>query len=120
MKSINPYDHDETKNLSLEPNKRQAFIEELHKKDMKNLSFCKLDFGNLLAEKPVRDRAIADRIKAIHNTPILRQKFEREFSEIKRIRKKSILAEMKDAEDHVKINKNIKANMDDQNQKRLD
>ena len=60
----------EPNKLSLDPSKRELFIEMLHKKDMKKQQFLELHFGNLLIEKKVRDRAIADRIESIKQSHI--------------------------------------------------
>lgn len=66
----------EKSNLGLEPGKKENYIEMLHKKDMQNLKFCELDFGSVLIEKKVRDRAIQERIEAIKFSHSQKVKFE--------------------------------------------
>lgn len=51
------------RNISLDPSKRQVYIEMLHKKDNSSSQYLQLDFGEFLIDKKVRDRAIADRVE---------------------------------------------------------
>jgi len=57
-------------NLSLDPSKRQVYLEMLHKKDMKLSKYLELDFDNMLIDKKVRNRAIGERIEAIKQSHI--------------------------------------------------
>ena len=56
----------------------------LHKRDMDDLSFCKLNFPHVLADNKVRKRAIAERIAAIGQNPYMKNKFEKEFDRVKK------------------------------------
>ena len=63
----------------LDPSFKEAYIELLHKKDMKeHVSFCDLSkFGDMIVEKEVRDRAITDRIEAAKSSSHMMGKFEK-------------------------------------------
>ena len=71
----------DNKRNSYDPSKKKAYIELLHKKDMQNVKFCALSqFGDILIEKKVRDRAIKDRIDAIKQSHNMKYKFDEEFT----------------------------------------
>lgn len=91
-------------NAWLEPGKKEAYIELLHKKDMKNVKFCELDFGSAIIEKKVRDRAIAERIDLIKSSHSLKTKFEEQFKEVKRRKAEAIKREHNMREDFKKMN----------------
>ena len=79
------YDSDQrAQTLSSTKNLRQSNIDYLHKEDMKNVSFCQLDFGHAICKKQVRDRAIANRIDAILKSQPNKERFESQFTEVKK------------------------------------
>ena len=70
----------------MEPSKKTAYIELLHKKDMQNVRFCELDFGSAIIEKKVRERAIAERIDVIKSSHSMKSRFEEQYREVKKRR----------------------------------
>jgi len=78
------------RNYTLEPSQKQAYVEMLHKKDMQNVKYCSLDFGSVLVEKKVRDRAIAERVESIKFSHSNKLKFEQQFREARAKRKESM------------------------------
>ena len=67
------------------PWRKQAHIDQLHSKDMENGSLCELKgFGETIAVKQVRDRAIGERIEAISQSTSLKIKFEKEWAVLKK------------------------------------
>ena len=69
----------------LDPTFKEAYLELLHKKDMKEqVSFCDLSkFGDMIIEKEVRDRAITDRIEAAKSSSHMMGKFQKQFKQAK-------------------------------------
>ena len=94
----------ELKNLSLEPSKKQAYIELLHKIDMQNVNFCELDFGSAITDKKVRDRAINERIDLIKASHSNKFKFDEHFDEAKKRRAKTMKKSLNMRDDFVKVN----------------
>ena len=93
------------RNLSLDPSKRQLFIEMLHKRDNSSSKYLELDFGEFLIDKKVRDRAIADRVEQIKLSHIQKLKFEEQFREAKREKKASMFRSLGSRDDFVEVNK---------------
>ena len=93
-------------NLSSTKNLRQSNIDFLHKEDMKNVSFCQLDFGNAICKKQVRDRAIANRIDAILKSQPNKERFESQFTEAKKKHKDLLKSQLSKTQhgDFIKLN----------------
>ena len=80
-----------TSELQHLPGRRQAYLNELHKLDLGEVRYCNLGtFGNNIASRVVRNRAIADRINLIQASTDNHTKFETEFREARRRKFKSL------------------------------
>ena len=77
---------------------------------MQNVRYCELDFGSVLVDKKVRDRAIAERIEAIKSSHSQKNRFEEQFDEVKRSQKETLLRKKSGQEDYIKMNQTETAN----------
>ena len=99
--------------------KSKAILDMLHKKDIEHENLCELKgYEGSLAEKLVRKRAINDRIEAINQSSILKEKFEKEYAELKKKKLEKHKVQIKSKGNFMKANAKLSANWTDEQMNR--